>query len=310
MGPDVLGGDVVPPHEADGQVIVNTGVAPAHPAHGKLRIARHTGAGTLPLARLVVEPNGLRAWHRVERGSRIGPTAFALANRQCYPLLRQPTDHVAPSVAALLARLIPRRPCAFLVPLVDGVKRNVEQRRTSSVVKGRSDWAPAASPDSGTSSGAISVGGQFDLGQDHSVAIAPSSTDRSARPMPSRRLRTSPHLAPSAAFASAVREMDRLGTASPTGRTCHRAGGGGSRGLESNFRKPQRHQTPLPRERRSVSPFMATSGTDAGQEPGPGEQVVIGGSAGRRLRRLFPCPSRSGTWPSSSSYARAAGTWA
>jgi hypothetical protein len=63
---------------------------------------------------------------------------------------------------------------------------------TSSVVKGGSDSAPAASPDAGTSSGAVSVGGQSDLGQDHSVAIAPSSTYRSSRPMPSRRRREFP----------------------------------------------------------------------------------------------------------------------
>src|SRR5688500_3103794 len=30
---------------------------------------------------------------------------------------------------ALLVRLITRRPCAFLVPLVDGAKRNIEQPR-------------------------------------------------------------------------------------------------------------------------------------------------------------------------------------
>jgi hypothetical protein len=30
---------------------------------------------------------------------------------------------------ALLVHLITRRPCAFLVPLVDGVKRNIEQCR-------------------------------------------------------------------------------------------------------------------------------------------------------------------------------------
>jgi len=44
-------------------------------------------------------------------------------------LLRQPPDHVAPSVMALLVCLITRRPCAFLVPLVDGAKRNIEQPR-------------------------------------------------------------------------------------------------------------------------------------------------------------------------------------
>src|SRR5512132_3554283 len=30
---------------------------------------------------------------------------------------------------ALFVHLITRRPCAFLVPLVDGAKRNIEQRR-------------------------------------------------------------------------------------------------------------------------------------------------------------------------------------
>jgi hypothetical protein len=40
----------------------------------------------------------------------------------------------------------------------------------TSVVKGGSDSRPAASPDAGTSSGAISVGGQSDLGPYHSVA--------------------------------------------------------------------------------------------------------------------------------------------
>ncbi len=30
---------------------------------------------------------------------------------------------------ALLVHLITRRPCAFLVPLVDGAKRNIEQPR-------------------------------------------------------------------------------------------------------------------------------------------------------------------------------------
>src|SRR5215211_7089192 len=66
---------------------------------------------------------------RSERVQRIGHTALALTNSQHYPLLRQPPDDVAPSVVALLVRLITRRPCAFLVPLVDGAKRNVEQRR-------------------------------------------------------------------------------------------------------------------------------------------------------------------------------------
>jgi hypothetical protein len=41
---------------------------------------------------------------------------------------------------------------------------------TSSVVK-RSDSAPASSPDSGTSAGAIAAGGQFGSGQDHSTGI-------------------------------------------------------------------------------------------------------------------------------------------
>jgi hypothetical protein len=72
---------------------------------------------------------------------------------------------------------------------------------TSSVVKGRSDSALAASPDSDRSTGAISVGGQSDLGQDHNVAIAPSSTYRSSRPTPSRQQRDyPPHPAPSSAF--------------------------------------------------------------------------------------------------------------
>src|SRR4249920_2285568 len=57
---------------------------------------------------------------------------------------------------------------------------------TSSVVKGRSDSALAASPDSGTSTGATSVGGQSDLRQDHRFAMAQSSTYRSLRPMHSR----------------------------------------------------------------------------------------------------------------------------
>jgi hypothetical protein len=80
---------------------------------------------------------------------------------------------------------------------------------TSSVVKGGSDSAPAASPAAGTSSGAISVGGQSDLGQDHSVALLyPPHTDRRGL-RPAGRLRDFPHLAPSAAFVAAVREMDR-----------------------------------------------------------------------------------------------------
>src|SRR4029450_4592862 len=77
--------------------------------------------GTRPPRRL--------ALRRTERVQRIGPTAFALADSQHYPLLRQPPDDVAPSVMALLVRLITRGPCAFLLPLLDGVKRNVEQRR-------------------------------------------------------------------------------------------------------------------------------------------------------------------------------------
>src|SRR5687768_2409937 len=88
-------------------------------------------------ASLSLLPNGLRAWHRLEGGSRVGPTAFALANRQCDPLLRQPPDHIASSVLALLVRLITRRPCAFLVPLVDGVEWNVEQRRDLISCEGR-----------------------------------------------------------------------------------------------------------------------------------------------------------------------------
>ena len=69
------------------------------------------------------------ALHRRERVYRVGPTALALANSQHYPLLRQPPNNVAPPVLAFLVRLITRRPCAFLVPLVDCVKGNVEQRR-------------------------------------------------------------------------------------------------------------------------------------------------------------------------------------
>jgi len=72
-----------------------TGVAPAR--------------SNVPLMRRVVRSprpsckrNGLRAWHRLERASRVGPSALALANRQRYPLLRQAPDHVAPSVMALL----------------------------------------------------------------------------------------------------------------------------------------------------------------------------------------------------------------
>ena len=41
---------------------------------------------------------------------------------------------------------------------------------TSSVVK-RSDSAPASSPDSGTSTGAIAVGGQFGSGHDHNTGM-------------------------------------------------------------------------------------------------------------------------------------------
>jgi len=41
---------------------------------------------------------------------------------------------------------------------------------------------------------------------------------------------------------------------------------------------------------------------------GTGQQVVIGGCGRQTLPRLFPRPSRSGTWPSSSSNAPAAGT--
>src|SRR4029450_3546933 len=55
---------------------------------------------------------------------------------------------------------------------------------TSSVLTERPEAAPADSPDSGTSIGATSVGGQSDLGQDHNVAIAPSSTHKSLRPTP------------------------------------------------------------------------------------------------------------------------------
>ena len=117
--------------------------------------------------------------HRRERVYRIGPTALALANSQHYLLLRQSPDDVAPSVMALLVHLITRRPCAFLVPLVDGVNRNIEQCRNLISREWTFRFSAAASPDSGTSTGAISVGGQSDLGQDHSVAIAPSPfTDR------------------------------------------------------------------------------------------------------------------------------------
>jgi hypothetical protein len=44
-------------------------------------------------------------------------------------LLRQPPDNVDPSVMALLVHLIARRPCALLVPVLDGGKWNVEQHR-------------------------------------------------------------------------------------------------------------------------------------------------------------------------------------
>jgi hypothetical protein len=45
---------------------------------------------------------------------------------------------------------------------------------TSSVVKRASSSAPASSPDSGTSTGAIVVGGQFGSGQDHITGISRS----------------------------------------------------------------------------------------------------------------------------------------
>ena len=45
---------------------------------------------------------------------------------------------------------------------------------TSSVVKVPSASAPADSPDSGTSAGAIAVGGQFGSGQDHITGISRS----------------------------------------------------------------------------------------------------------------------------------------
>jgi hypothetical protein len=78
---------------------------------------------------LALIARGLSGRHRLERASPVGPTALALANRQRYPLLREPPDYVVPSVMALLVHLITRRPSAFLVPLVDSVKRNIEQRR-------------------------------------------------------------------------------------------------------------------------------------------------------------------------------------
>jgi hypothetical protein len=71
---------------------------------------------------------------------------------------------------ALHVHLITRRPCPFLVPLADGVKRNIEGIATPSVAK-RSDSAPASSPDSDTSTGAIAAGGQFGSGQDHITGI-------------------------------------------------------------------------------------------------------------------------------------------
>jgi hypothetical protein len=69
------------------------------------------------------------ALNRGERTEPVGPTAAALARSQEYPLLGQPPDHLAPSVMALLVHLITRRPYAFLMPLVDGAKRNIEQPR-------------------------------------------------------------------------------------------------------------------------------------------------------------------------------------
>src|SRR5215218_1135877 len=77
-------------------------------------------------------------------------------------------------------------------PPATGVEWNVEQRRDLISCEGRFGLGAGASPDVGTTSGAVSVGGQSDLGQEHSVAIAPSSTYRSSRPMPSRRRREFP----------------------------------------------------------------------------------------------------------------------
>ena len=59
---------------------------------------------------------------------------------------------------------------------------------TSSVVEGASDSAPAASPDSGASTGAIAIGGQSGLGHDHSVLplLHPPLTDRRGLSAPLR----------------------------------------------------------------------------------------------------------------------------
>jgi hypothetical protein len=69
--------------------------------------------------------------------------------------------------------------------------------------------------------------------------------------MPSRRRRTFPRTYRlSAAFAAAVREMD---PSTPLPRQAVHViepGGGGLRGLESNFRKLQRDETPNREERR------------------------------------------------------------
>jgi hypothetical protein len=208
------------------------------PRHARERRPRPLGRLRHP-ASLRLLPNGLRAWHRLERGSRVGPTAFALAHRQCYPLLRQPPDHIAPSVVALLVHLITRRPCAFLVPLVDGVKGNIEQRRN--LISGEGAlWLSAGRfaglrhvyrSDLGRWAVRLGAGPQCCHCSILHIPIVAAYTQPATAGL-------SPHLAPSAAFAAAVREIDRVDTASPTGRTCHRAGRRRLAWSREHFRKP------------------------------------------------------------------------
>jgi hypothetical protein len=71
------------------------------------------------------------------------------------------------------------------VPLVDGVKRNVEQRRN--LISGVGLFRLSAGRFAGFRHVDRSDLGRWAvrLGADHSVAVAPSSTYRSLRPMPS-----------------------------------------------------------------------------------------------------------------------------
>jgi len=110
--------------------------------------------------------------------------------RQYDPLLGQPADDVAPSVMARLVHLITRRPSSFLVPLVDGVKGNIEQYRNLISREASLGLSTGLFAKLGRSLGAIPVGGQFGSGQDHITGIGRSYA--SATPSGSPRYSSSP----------------------------------------------------------------------------------------------------------------------